>query len=180
MRENQKACTKPVKHLPLVINEYFSLPEGLIEKNFTGFGSACTQHLDSFPQCISPPKRKCTVLNSMPRNSILLIFTREHEERGYHLQEQKAQSPLNQKRIKCAHFEIPTSFRSPALGDHVIGSCCHVVWVIRRQLTRGRHHALPFLEEGRLQTVAGVQAIGLVPWHELLHGLQNHAQLKPE
>ena len=50
--------------------------------------------------------------------------------------------------------------------------------VAARQLTRGRHHALPLLEERRLEAVARTEAVRLVARHQLLHWFQDHTQLK--
>lgn len=36
------------------------------------------------------------------------------------------------------------------------------------------YHSLPLLEEAGLQAVSGAQAVGLMPGHQLLHGLQYH------
>lgn len=38
------------------------------------------------------------------------------------------------------------------------------------------HHSLPFLEQAGLETVPGAEVVGLVPGHELLHGLQDYTQ----
>jgi hypothetical protein len=43
-------------------------------------------------------------------------------------------------------------------------------------LTGRRHHALPLLEEGGLEAVAGGEGVGLVARHELLHRLEDHAE----
>ena len=43
--------------------------------------------------------------------------------------------------------------------------------------TNRGHHALPFLEERGFETVARVEAIGLVARHQLLHRLQDYTQL---
>lgn len=36
------------------------------------------------------------------------------------------------------------------------------------------YHSLPLLEEAGFQAVSGAQAVGLMPGHQLLHGLQYH------
>lgn len=46
-----------------------------------------------------------------------------------------------------------------------------------RGLTWRRHHPLPLLEQAGLEAVAGTEAVGLVPGHQLLHRLQDHAEL---
>lgn len=64
----------------------------------------------------------------------------------------------------------------------VLGFLCVCV---RERLPRRRvclptwrcHHPLPFLEETGLEAVSGAEAVGLVSGHQLLHGLQNHAEL---
>ena len=59
--------------------------------------------------------------------------------------------------------------------SHVV--LCVVLHCLVPTFTNGSHHALPFLEERGLETVARVEAIGLVTRHQLLHGLQDHTQL---
>ena len=47
----------------------------------------------------------------------------------------------------------------------------------KKERTGWRHHALPLLEQRRLKTIAWTEGVGLVPRHQLLHRLQDHAQL---
>src|SRR5258708_3275260 len=44
--------------------------------------------------------------------------------------------------------------------------------VFTRSFTWRGHHPLPLLEQGRFQTVARTQRVGLVTRHQLLHRLQ--------
>lgn len=48
---------------------------------------------------------------------------------------------------------------------------------VRPLVTWRGYHSLPFLEEACLETVPGAEVVGLVPWHEFLHGLQDDTQL---
>ena len=48
----------------------------------------------------------------------------------------------------------------------------------RGYVTWWSDHSLPLLEEGRLEAVPGAEAVRLVTRHQLLHGLQDDAQLK--
>ena len=47
-------------------------------------------------------------------------------------------------------------------------------------LTWWGYHSLPFLEQACLETVPRTEVVGLVPWHELLHGLQDDTQLQTQ
>ena len=60
---------------------------------------------------------------------------------------------------------------------HVAGCVAPMLTACSPTFTDRGHHALPFLEEGGFETVAGVEAIGLVARHQLLHGLQDDTQL---
>ena len=50
--------------------------------------------------------------------------------------------------------------------------------IIHIVLTRWCNHFLPLLKERCFETISGIERVGLVPRHELLHGFQNDTQLE--